>query len=182
MAGGMSLRSTSAEFTMLSKNPRTFCNRDFMCCQRSNPLCQRLLHLQACASTTSGIHRSCVKAFMFHPGVIPTRIGIESLVPLPLVDTVALAAASTLHFTTGKTDWLTGREKMEDEDSRADSRAEHPCEQAVSSAVGRVHPQTRSVPPCILTICRSGTLVHYDPYFTFPLDLQQTVCSYGKQS
>lgn len=50
-----------------------------------------------------------VKAFAFHPGVIPTRIGIESLVPLPLVDTVALAAASTLHLTTGKADWLTGR-------------------------------------------------------------------------
>ncbi|KAJ7158000.1 NAD-P-binding protein [Mycena crocata] len=53
-----------------------------------------------------------IKMFLLHPGAIPTETGRGTKVPpetAPLSDTVALPAATMLHLTAGKADWLDGR-------------------------------------------------------------------------
>ncbi|THH21081.1 hypothetical protein EW146_g417 [Bondarzewia mesenterica] len=50
-----------------------------------------------------------IKAFALHPGAIPTEMGRSSNAPVPLDDTVALPASTTLYLTSGRADWLSGR-------------------------------------------------------------------------
>lgn len=50
-----------------------------------------------------------IKTFAIHPGAILTQMGMESKVDIPMVDTVALPAATMLHLTAGKADFLSGR-------------------------------------------------------------------------
>ena len=50
-----------------------------------------------------------IKTFAIHPGAILTQMGQESKAPMAMVDTVALPAATMLHLTAGKADFLSGR-------------------------------------------------------------------------
>jgi hypothetical protein len=49
-----------------------------------------------------------VRAFALSPGFVPTRLAMEAQAG-EAPDTVALPAATMLHLTSGRADWLSGR-------------------------------------------------------------------------
>ena len=49
-----------------------------------------------------------MRAFSLSPGVVPTRMYVESGVDAAL-NTIELPASTTLYLTSGRADWLSGR-------------------------------------------------------------------------
>ncbi|KAI0299364.1 NAD-P-binding protein [Multifurca ochricompacta] len=50
-----------------------------------------------------------VRAFSLHPGACDTTLGHDARSGIPMVDSLALPAATSLYLTSGKADWLSGR-------------------------------------------------------------------------
>jgi hypothetical protein len=55
-----------------------------------------------------GIEYPSIRAFALAPGIVPTRLVMESQAG-HAPDTVALPAATILYLTSGRVDWLSGR-------------------------------------------------------------------------
>ena len=53
-------------------------------------------------------YRGAVTAYALHPGTIRTAINAAAA-EMPTPDTTTLAAATALHLTSGRIDWLHGR-------------------------------------------------------------------------